>query len=335
MLTAACRHVIRGSVPMALFDATTQGTGKTLLAEVIHLIVTGRAADLMTPPSDPEEWRKQVTSLLVEAPSIVIIDNVTTVVDWPQLCAAVTGDMHRDRILGKTQTVSVPVRCSWIVTGNNLRLAGDAPRRCFWVRMDAGCTEPFKRTGFKHERLKEYILENRRNLLTALLTLARAWFAAGQPKPSTPPVGSFERWTEVIGGILEYAGLPGFLGNSDELLKEADTERSDWEVFLETLTEVFHGSAFTIAELWERLNEKAYEEIIRQSVITDRAEELRAVVPADLARWMDREGQFKLRLGVAFNQMRGRRFGKSQLSVMRMATDSHNKVARWKVGSNG
>ena len=167
--------------------------------------------------------------------------------------------------------------------------------------------------------------------MIALLTLARAWFAAGQPKASTPPVGSFERWTEVVAGILQYAQVEGFLANSERLFEQSDIERSDWETFLEVIEDAFPGMAFTIAEFWERLNEKTYEDLVRQSVLTDRAEELRNALPADLTRWMDREGQFKQRLGMAFNQRRGRRFGKRQLRVERAPGDAHGKVARWKV----
>ena len=331
MVTSVCRHIISGPVPLALFDATTQGTGKTLLAEVISLILTGRAAELMSAPTEPEEWRKQLTSILIEARPLAIIDNVTATVDWGELCKVITSETHRDRLLGKSQTVSVPVRCSWIATGNNLQVAGDMGRRCYWVRMDAGCSDPFRRTGFKHDRLKDYVLSRRRDLLIALLTLARAWFAAGQPKSSVPPVGSFERWTEVVSGILQYAQVEGFLGNSDKLFEQSDVERSDWETFLDTVEDAFHASPFTIAEFWERLNEKTYQELIRQSVLTERAEELRNVLPIDLTRSMDREGPFKQRLGVAFNQRRGRRFGKRQIRVERCTGDTHSKVARWKV----
>jgi hypothetical protein len=289
----------------------------------------------MSAPAEPEEWRKQLTSILIEAPQLVIIDNVTTTVDWGDLAKVITGEMHRDRLLGKSQTVSVPVRCSWIATGNNLQLGGDMARRCYWIRMDAGCSDPFRRTGFKHERLKEYLVEHRRDLLIAMLTLARAWFAAGQPKSSVAPVGSFERWTEVVAGILEYARVEGFLANSEKLFEQSDIERTDWETFLEAIEDAFEATVFTIAELWERLNEKTYEELVRQSVLTDRAEELRNALPIDLTRWMDREGQFKQRLGVAFNSRRGRRFGKRQMRVERASGDAHGKVARWKVVADG
>jgi len=239
LLTAFCRHIIRGPVPLALFDATSQGTGKTLLAEVIALILTGRPAELITPMEEPEELRKQLTSMLMESPPLVIIDNVTSTVDWPALAKVITGDVHRDRVLGKSQSVVMPVKCSWIATGNNLQLGGDIARRCFWIRMDAGMPEPFRRSGFQHPRLKEHVLAERRNLLIALLTLVRAWFAAGQPRTSVPPVGSFEHWTEVVGGILEYAGVEGFLGNSGKMFENSDGERGEWEAFLETLEDAF------------------------------------------------------------------------------------------------
>jgi hypothetical protein len=144
-------------------------------------------------------------------------------------------------------------------------------------------------------------------------------------------VGSFERWTEVVSGILEYARLDGFLANSDKLFEQSDTERTDWETFLEAIEDTFQGAAFTVAELWERLSEKTYEDLVRQSVLSDRAEELRNALPIDLTRWMDREGQFKQRLGMALNSRRGRRFGKRQLRVERSAADTHGKVARWQV----
>ena len=331
MLTSVCRNVISGPVPLALFDATTQGTGKTLLAEVIAIILTGRAADLMSAPKDPDEWRKQLTSILIEAPPLVVVDNVNSTVDWPDLAKVITGEMHQDRILGKTQNVSVQVRCSWIATGNNMQLGGDMARRCYWIRMDAGCSDPFRRTGFKHERLKDYVREHRRDLLVALLTLARAWFAAGQPKSSVPPVGSFERWTDVVSGILEYARLEGFLSNSDKLFEQSNNERNDWEQFLEAVEDTFQNSPFTIAELWERLNEKQFDDFMRQTLLTERAEALRDALPSELTRWIDREGPFRQRLGIAFNQRRGSRHGKRQIRIERADGSTHAKVARWKV----
>ena len=199
-LTPVCRPAITGPTPLALYDATSQGTGKTLLAEVVSIIATGRAGALSSAPKDIDEWRKQLTSVLRNGAPVVVIDNVMQRLSSGELCKVLTESFHADRILGQSEMLMLPVRCSWIATGNNIQLGGDMPRRCYWVRMDAKCSRPFNRTGFRHADLKGWTLEKRGELLCSLLTLARAWFAAGCPAPAIKPLGSFESWTVVMGG---------------------------------------------------------------------------------------------------------------------------------------
>ena len=335
MLTPVCRPAIKGPTPLALFDATTQGTGKTLLSEVVSLIVSGRESALFSAPREPEEWRKQITSVLREGSTVVVIDNVMYRLDSGDLCKVLTEITHGDRILGQTQTINLPVRCAWIATGNNIQLGGDMPRRCYWVRMDAKCAKPFKRIGFKHKRLKEHVLRHRGELLAALLTLARAWFVAGKPESSVTPVGSYEEWSVMIGGILEHAGIKGFLANSDQLYEQADIESIQWEAFLKTLDSAFYSDPFTVAEVWERMSERTWQESSRQARLSDRAEELRSALPDYIAQAMDREGYFKQRLGFALSERLGRRYGDSQVWIERDTQDRHGKVARWRVVRNG
>jgi putative DNA primase/helicase len=62
-----------------------------------------------------------------------------------------------------------------------------------------------------------WALENRGSLVAATLTLGRAWIDAGAPRWSGAPLGSFERWCDVIGGVLEVVGVRGFLGDRPAL----------------------------------------------------------------------------------------------------------------------
>jgi hypothetical protein len=334
MLTPICRPAIKGPIPLALFDATSQGTGKTLLSEVVSIIMSGREGALVSAPREAGEWRKQLTSVLREGSSIVIIDNVNCRLDSADLCKALTETIHGDRILGRTQTINLPVRCTWIATGNNLQLGGDMPRRCYWVRMDAKCSRPFERTGFRHKRLKQFVLVHRGELLAALLALARSWFVAGCPQPDVTTVGSFEDWTTIIGGILQYAGVKGFLENSTQLYQQADMESIQWESFLRTLDTIFYNEPFTVAEVWERMNDKTYNVDSHKPALTERAEELRAALPGFIAEVIDREGFLKQRLGIAFSDRRGRRHGDAQVRIEHDGNDLHGKVVRWKVIMN-
>jgi ligand-binding SRPBCC domain-containing protein len=334
MLTPICRPAIRGPTPLALFDATTQGTGKTLLTEVVSLIVSGREGAMFSAPREADEWRKQLTSVLREGTSTVIIDNVVYRLDSADLCKALTETIHGDRILGQSQIVSLPVRCTWIATGNNIQLGGDMLRRCYWVRIDAKCPRPYERSGFRHKRLKQYVLAHRGELLAGLLALARSWFVAGCPPPDITPLGSFEDWTTIVGGILQHAGVKGFLANSGELSKQADTESVQWEAFLKALANQFYGEPFTVAQAWECMNDKTYNDETHQTALTERARQLREALPDFIAHEMGREGYFKQRLGIAFRERVGRRYGDTQFRIERDSDDAHGKVARWNVIMN-
>lgn len=75
-------------------------------------------------------------------------------------------------------------------------------------------------------------------LLAALLTMARAWFAAGRPPAEVPTMGSFAEWAETVGGILAFAGISGFLRNMAEFYEKADEEARQWEHFLKVWKEL-------------------------------------------------------------------------------------------------
>ena len=47
-------------------------------------------------------------------------------------------------------------------------------------------------------------------------------------------LGGYESYSETMGGILEVAGIPGFLGNADRVYAEADRETTTWAEFCAT-----------------------------------------------------------------------------------------------------
>jgi hypothetical protein len=148
----------------------------------------------------------------------------------------------------------------------------------------------------------------------ALLTIARAWFLAGQPVSSEmTPLGSFESWSSMIGGILAHAGVTGFLGNLDNLYQESDPSQLQWEGFLLALSNVFDES-FTIKELVEQLPASA---------------ELSQALPDELVD-EERKGSLQRRLGRAFSERVGRRYGLAGLHLVK-AGSNRNKVALWRV----
>lgn len=75
-ITAFVLPAITGRVPLALIDATKQGTGKGLLVDVIATIIRGNSANVSTVPKEDDEWRKRITSLLMMGSQFIVFDNI-------------------------------------------------------------------------------------------------------------------------------------------------------------------------------------------------------------------------------------------------------------------
>jgi hypothetical protein len=328
ILTPFVRPAIDSPTPLALYDAPQAGTGKTLLAEVVSMIATGRAAETFSAPNDPEEWRKKITTALSAGSSVVVIDNVSRRLDSDALCQAITATTIADRAFRTFERIVLPVKCAWIATGNNIQLGGDMPRRCYWIRLDAKESQPFRRTGFRHENLRGWVMEYRGELIAALLTIARYWYLRGRPGPkSLRPLGSFEAWCKTIGGMLELVGVEKFLANADTMFERADSDAAQWEAFLLALADLFDDQPFRVTDIVEKMEARA----LALPTAGD-SKRLRESLPDFLAEAGDRTGGFfQRRLGRCFAERVGRRFGDSQVFLERAEEDRKAKVQRWRV----
>lgn len=316
VITSLIRQAIDGPTPLGLIDAPQAGTGKTLLAEIIAIIGTGRAGEMLGASRDDEEWRKAITAKLIGGSTLIIVDNVEGRLYAPSLARALTSRTWTDRVLGRSETATVKQRATWAATGNNISLGGDLARRCYWTRLDAKQSRPWQRTGFKHPDLTAWVMESRGELVAAVLTIARAWYAAGKPKAEgTPRLGSFEAWTETVGGILAFAGVGGFLGNLEELYDKADESAAEWEAFLEAW--------------WRQRGEDSITGKALVKLITEE-KSLRDALPGDLSEALDKgEGSFTRRLGKALAKRAGTRYGNDGLHISEAGEERRAKL--WRV----
>jgi len=316
MLTPLVRQAINGPVPMALIDKPQAGTGGSLLAETVAVIGSGRTAEMLGAPRDEEEWRKQITAKLSAGATMITVDNVEGALYAPSLARALTARTWTDRVLGRSETVTVSQRATWIATGNNIQLRGDLPRRCYWIRLDAREARPWQRQNFRHPDLLGWVTRNRGRLVHALLTLARGWFAAGKPKaPDLPQLGSFEAWTETVGGMVAFAGIPRFLGNLSALYDKADEGNAEWEEFLLAWWETFAEEPVTVSELTKKVEDD---------------DSLREALPPDLAEALDKsKGTFSRKLGNALSKRSGTRYGEDALRVVKAG--ELRRAVRWKL----
>lgn len=231
LLLPFVRNMIQGPTPLHLIEASTQGSGKGLLANVLLYPALGAPVGVMPPPRDDEELRKNITSRLCEGWSAILIDNVYSLRS-AILAAALTAETWTDRMLGRNETVSIPIRWAWVATGNNAVVSTDIARRSIRIRLTPSVENPWLRDNFKHPDLRDWVATNRGDLVWAALVLVQSWVAAGMPESNTVPLGSFESWSKVMAGILDHVGIPGFLGNIMEFYELADSENVAWREFV-------------------------------------------------------------------------------------------------------
>jgi hypothetical protein len=249
MLLPFVRELIDGPTPLTLIDAPTFGSGKGLLAQVCLAPGCGEVA-FLAPGSDDSELRKAITSALLENKKAFIMDNVTQLRS-AVLAMAITTPRWQDRVLGTNRTVSLSARALWIATGNNVQLSGELMRRCVWIRLLPPCERPWTRepNQFRHPCLIEYVKRHRAKLVWAALTLVQNWLAAGRPPFSGRPLGSFEAWSRIMGGILQTAGITGFLENQNEFYEAADEDSLAARCFVQSWWERYQTQSVLAADL--------------------------------------------------------------------------------------
>jgi hypothetical protein len=265
LLTAA----IRASLPTAPgigFDAPAAGSGKTLLARCIGILATGTDPAILPPADNDEETRKRLFAALREGHRVILWDNVREPLGNAALDSFLTAATFADRILGSSETASLPNRAMFIATGNNLRLSSDTCRRVLLARIDAETETPYTRD-FSFDPATD-ISEHRTRYVVAALSIIRAYITAGRPKAAKGRTASFETWDDLVRQPLCWlAGLvrehntrhpDDLLPTFDDPMKaaalafEADPETAKHGALLEAWHQTFGTSPTTAAQAIKR-----------------------------------------------------------------------------------
>lgn len=254
LLTGVLRETIDGPVPLFVLNATSPGSGKSLIAELVSIILTGYVCEARAIPKGDDEIRKSVTSELMRGPRLILFDNADQEADKihsPTLAAVLTSTVWTDRVLTKTKMVSLENRAIWVLTGNNVQLTSELFRRSVHIKLEPQSSKPWERQSseFKHENIKAWVLENRATILASLLTIGAAWIDAGC-KPSARTLGSFETWAKIVGGTLEHSNVVGFLDSKADHYSEADSEMADWDDFVRAWWTEYRASSKKVSDLF-------------------------------------------------------------------------------------
>jgi hypothetical protein len=312
LLGALLRPSIPGPVLMALITSPTPGTGKSLLTNVITRLATGKASEAIMLTNSESENQKRITSVFMAGTTVICLDNLTGMLRSASVARVITEPKWRCRLLGQNREIDVPVCVTVMATGNNTLCSTEIARRSFPIRLDThDARRGARETVFRHPDLDEWAIHNRGAIIAAALTLARAYFLAGKPSaPHIPATGNFNRWARLIGGMLAFAGIDGFLGNLNTHYGQGDDEQLQWERLLRAIRQEFHGQAVSATQI-ASLDAEFF--------------------PEWLAEYYNKPS-FPVKLGKAMANIIDRPFGSEKLRVEK-AGQVHGKTA-WRVLSS-
>jgi len=288
VLTALVRRSLP-SAPLGAISAPMMGSGKTLLADCIAILTTGASAPAMTFAETDEEAKKTALAVLMEGDPVVLIDNVERPLEGDWLCSMLTSELYKQRMLGRTEMVSVPTRTLILATGNHLTVAGDLRTRTLLCQLDPKLEHPEQRE-FSYD-LREKMIRMRPAIVTAALTVMSAFICCGESaRKHVPPWGRFEHWSDMVRAPLVWMDCedPCF---SLRTLEGEDPMRNEHMRLVALWFKAFKDEVLTARAAIDRLNRASPtdDEVELKQVMLDVAvDKLGGISSKRLGKWLDR-----------------------------------------------
>ncbi|WP_341223644.1 hypothetical protein [Loktanella salsilacus] len=260
LLTALCRPVIE-KAPAFVADASSPGSGKSMICEALGYLMTGHTPSSMPPLTrgNEEENRKRSTAaLLPPAEQILFFDNQNGRIDSPVLSQFLTAATITDRILGVSKLAAdLPNRALVLVSGNNIEFSDELSRRNLKMRLSVPAAGVFQRhfTG----NVLEAVAADRGKIVTAGLTLMSAALRS-HDRCNGPTVPSYPEWDRMVRQTILWINRTlgeCFVDPLDLMEKAMITapDRLDEYPLLDTLSKVFENRSFIAADLLKGMDD--------------------------------------------------------------------------------
>jgi len=246
MLTAAHRP----SLPVAPafnITATSSGSGKSYLADVIIPLAGPEEPYRVSFPTRAEEAGKLIVSVLMERPAVVLFDDMDT--NWKSLGPlnrALTSSTTTERRLGHNETATARTNVLFLGTGNNIEPERDLRRRVVSIRLAPKSENPALRS-FKGDPAAE-ARKHRARMVECALNITAAYRAAGEPQTGVPTIGTYAEWSRFCRHPLVWLGL---IDPAQSLIDQVshDPERQGLADFLEAWHQVFGSRSVTTRQI--------------------------------------------------------------------------------------
>src|SRR5690606_25227039 len=117
--------------------APQPGTGKSTLARLGALISTGIEPITTDLPINEQRFTDQLVSVLMTKPEAILLDNLdpSRTFKSSTLAGAITSEQWTSRVLTKPDIVTIPMRTTICISGNNPSLHEELDARSVRIRI--------------------------------------------------------------------------------------------------------------------------------------------------------------------------------------------------------
>ncbi len=311
-LSALMTPVLRPALdvsPMHAIKAPTYGSGKSYLVNCASAIAIGAACPVTTAGKDEAETEKRLDAALLKGQAVISLDNINGELCSDKLAVAVEQRRVSVRPLGASKTLEIDNRATIFATGCNILVRGDMVRRTLLCSIDPNEETPEKRT-FTRSPFDD-ILADRGKYIGAVMTIARAYLAAGEPEVDHIKLASFGAWSRFIQRPLVWLGQED-PAKSVETSEAYDPERA---ALLEVMT------------AWRAAYPKGEPVSVKALELRTHADEQLKEAMLNVAPKRD-GGIDSKRLGYWLRSHNGKVVG--DMKIVR-GQDAHTKTALWSV----
>ena len=320
LLTATIRPTLI-QAPMFHVRAHSAGSGKSHLCAVFSLFATPKKSSPMSFPSDDEECRKLLLAECLRGPAVIEFDNLTSdLIPHKSLCTALTSEQLSGRILGVSKTASVSTRVLFLSSGNNVGPVRDMARRTVTISLDPSVEMPATRTFSRPDLLLE-VQAMRGQLVSAALTVIRAWIATGRPMTECKPLVGFNDWSDFCRQPLLWLGCKDPVASVFEALAE-DPDRETLGSLQAAWRNAF-GSKPTMVR--EAVAKSDFDGELREALL-DVAEDRGAINRGKLGWWL-KHHEGRIVDGMRFVRVSGAR--SAALWAVEIVAPASEPVTKW------
>jgi hypothetical protein len=233
LMTPLMPILVEDGHPGVMAWANKPSIGKTLACQCLAVLKDGEPAGPTSVDGSPREVENQIASEMNDGRTVIFLDNQKGTLNVPILEANMTAKQLAIRGFNIQRKVRRPNDLLWLVTTNNATPSDDMLSRCIHVRLHYEGDPDVRRFAISEGELSNYVQENRANILAELAGMFVRWLDAG--RPSAPAPCRFAMCGQIIGSVLTYNGLPGFLSNTREEVRQHSTTHQQLVAIVERL----------------------------------------------------------------------------------------------------